>query len=999
MQSFKLIENEHIEEIDSVAMRYEHIKTGAKILFLKNENAYRFFNITFMTPAYNSSGTPHILEHCVLAGSKKYGLDATDRFRYSMLNGELNASTFADHTDYYCMTYNESMFTDCADFLLDSCFNPLFLEEENIFLREGWRINMTETDEGISFSLNGVVLNEMRYGDDYGNRMTEKMNKRLISESVYNHRAGGRLYKIPRCSYEEVCDYYKKYYTASNAHIFAYGNIDVDDMLKLIDSYIDKANLGEGMPIQKIINNKSLVQRKEKIHYTSEEKHMYSYACLFDGKVRPKQAFAFKQVREEIETQIEDELGRRGLYGTARCILKQNAIQDKVVIDFMCKVESAGKDVYKGIKKAFKGIYDSSEVSRAPVMGKLNREEIDFWDSLFRCKGAGKFLWRKIMPYLLYDIDNPLDAYRISSHVQYVKNRIWGNWYKTFVSEIMPKEGREVLLEFFCVDEGSNYYERRLQEELDKKIALMDENDEFTIKKKQEAFEKWTKKQAKQRIKVKNDPVLSPLPLDYSKEEKNGVTFFHIPSNNGKLSYVTLSFKADAFIEHISELKLLIKRINEGGFSSFYGLGARDTKNLLTNGINAYVSIRNAGDKSLTDRKISVTVDISFEAMEENVPDIISVIQRMLFDVYIVYEGFDRFLDRRIEKLRDAIIDNPDTYNWMCAGYDFDSVTSLEEKRDGIAYYTFLKAFKEGDEINKLQYFKNCYAMLNRIFNNDNLTVFCTSGERGFTLLKKAVFENTFENARKEFFSHLKKDYNYQIKQQCDYEKKREWKDMKEFVLHNCNNTVPEKWYEHKATDKDMPNVGVIIPSKVGFVSLYSEVKNHVIESKQTAVLCLAVVILKRLYLKNSLREIGGAYGYGARFEPIDGYLEIYSSSDPDIDNAIGEILGCASYLQNFDMDDNEFDTIKNALIENRFCLEGANHMDTEDMIINIESGRIKSFIDEEMADWVKECTKQDIRDIAGLFKELLDYGVFCAFGSEKAINALGDFFGRVERL
>ena len=46
--------------------------SGAKILFLSNEDENKCFGIAFKTPPKDSTGVAHILEHTVLCGSKKY---------------------------------------------------------------------------------------------------------------------------------------------------------------------------------------------------------------------------------------------------------------------------------------------------------------------------------------------------------------------------------------------------------------------------------------------------------------------------------------------------------------------------------------------------------------------------------------------------------------------------------------------------------------------------------------------------------------------------------------------------------------------------------------------------------------------------------------------------------------------------------------------------------------------------------------------------------------
>jgi len=69
---FKLIEERKVEEIQSIARIFYHEKSGAKLLQLENDDDNKVFSIGFRTPPSDSTGVPHIIEHCVLSGSRKY---------------------------------------------------------------------------------------------------------------------------------------------------------------------------------------------------------------------------------------------------------------------------------------------------------------------------------------------------------------------------------------------------------------------------------------------------------------------------------------------------------------------------------------------------------------------------------------------------------------------------------------------------------------------------------------------------------------------------------------------------------------------------------------------------------------------------------------------------------------------------------------------------------------------------------------------------------------
>ena len=52
--------------------RYRHKETGAEVLSIKAPDDNKVFGITFRTLPKDDTGIPHILEHSVLCGSRKY---------------------------------------------------------------------------------------------------------------------------------------------------------------------------------------------------------------------------------------------------------------------------------------------------------------------------------------------------------------------------------------------------------------------------------------------------------------------------------------------------------------------------------------------------------------------------------------------------------------------------------------------------------------------------------------------------------------------------------------------------------------------------------------------------------------------------------------------------------------------------------------------------------------------------------------------------------------
>ena len=72
LQAYELVKEEMLDDIQSKGYLLRHKKSGARILYIENEDDNKVFHITFRTPPTDSTGVAHILEHCSLCGSEKF---------------------------------------------------------------------------------------------------------------------------------------------------------------------------------------------------------------------------------------------------------------------------------------------------------------------------------------------------------------------------------------------------------------------------------------------------------------------------------------------------------------------------------------------------------------------------------------------------------------------------------------------------------------------------------------------------------------------------------------------------------------------------------------------------------------------------------------------------------------------------------------------------------------------------------------------------------------
>ena len=72
LSAYEIIEHKFLKDINSDSYLLRHKKTGARVALMPNEDDNKVFYIGFRTPAKDSTGVQHIMEHSVLCGSKKY---------------------------------------------------------------------------------------------------------------------------------------------------------------------------------------------------------------------------------------------------------------------------------------------------------------------------------------------------------------------------------------------------------------------------------------------------------------------------------------------------------------------------------------------------------------------------------------------------------------------------------------------------------------------------------------------------------------------------------------------------------------------------------------------------------------------------------------------------------------------------------------------------------------------------------------------------------------
>ena len=288
LKAYKLVRKENLSDIRSTGYLLRHIKTGARIMVIENDDDNKVFNIAFRTPPKNSTGVAHILEHSVLCGSRDFPLkDPFVELVKGSLNTFLNAMTYPDKTCYPVASCNDQDFQNLMHVYLDAVFYPNIYKKEEIFRQEGWSYHLEKPEGPLTY--NGVVYNEMKGAFSSPDDVLERdiMNS-LFPDITYGCESGGDPDNIPELSYEEFLEFHRTYYHPSNSYIYLYGNMDMAAKLDFIDRnylsafdslYVD-SEIREQQPFDKMHD---LVMEYPVAESESEENNSYLAYSVVTG--------------------------------------------------------------------------------------------------------------------------------------------------------------------------------------------------------------------------------------------------------------------------------------------------------------------------------------------------------------------------------------------------------------------------------------------------------------------------------------------------------------------------------------------------------------------------------------------------------------------------------------------------------------------------------------------------------------------------------------------
>ena len=210
--------------LDGELTQHVHVPTGARHFHVDAPLEDSAFMMAFLTPAPDSSGLTHVLEHLVMCGSERF---PSRRAFFAMLGRTLsttmNAVTTEDCTAFHFATRNLADYENLLSVFVDAAFFPRL--DRLDFDQEGCRVEIeSEGEEGQGPVRRGVVLSEMRgLMSEPEQQLEQALNRCLFPSPPYRFNAGGDPRAIPALDHETLKAYHRRHYHPANAVFLSAG--------------------------------------------------------------------------------------------------------------------------------------------------------------------------------------------------------------------------------------------------------------------------------------------------------------------------------------------------------------------------------------------------------------------------------------------------------------------------------------------------------------------------------------------------------------------------------------------------------------------------------------------------------------------------------------------------------------------------------------------------------------------------------------------------------
>lgn len=963
--AYELIKEENIKDLNSQGYLLKHKKTGAKIAILENDDDNKVFGIAFRTPPSDSTGVPHIMEHSVLCGSKKFpAKDPFVELAKGSLNTFLNAMTFPDKTVYPVASCNDTDFNNLMHVYLDAVFYPNIYSRPEIFKQEGWHYEIENASDPIT--INGVVYNEMRGVFSSADDLLErKIMEFLFPDNAYYFESGGDPQVIPELTYESFLDFHRKYYHPSNSYIYLYGDADMEERLKFIDeeylSKFDAIEVESEISLQKSFDEPitKYVPYSITADESLEDKTHLSYTSVIGDSLDPTLYVAFQIIEY-------------ALLLSPGAVLNQALLDTGIAGDIQGSYECSTYQPYFSIiaKNSNKECLDTFLTTIRETLQKVVNEGFDkqalkaainFYE--FRYREADYSYYPKGLMYglqsfdsWLYDENEPFMHIKQNDTYAFLKSMVDTDYFEKLIDKYLldnthtaiiivePEKGLTAKLDSELAEKLRIYKESLTEEEINKLVF-----DTKALKKYQEEPSLPEELDSIPMLK-RSDMTREAKPFVIEEDSVSGIKYlFHDYFTNG-IGYLIMSFKVTGLSRENIQYLALAKNI----------LGLIDTKNYKYADLFNLININSGGItfslSGYTDVKTN-KYDLYFEVRAKALFDKISFLFEMIEEVLFNTDYSDK---KRIKELIAMI------------------KTRMQESLQGSGHST--AAFRALSHCSVNGYISEL-----------------TSGIEFYRFIDE--IDSNFDNKFDELIKEIKKVIELVICKDnliIDFTADKSNKDACRESIDKISNILPAKSWENKPFDFALSciNEGFKTASKVQYVAMAGNYKDSGLN--YTGALKLLKVMLSYDYLWNNVRVKGGAYGCMNSFGR-NGSSFFVSYRDPNLDKTIEIYRNAAEYIKNYKPTDKDL---------TKYIIGTFSDLDTP-LTPSAKGSRSYqayltgcTFEDEQKErDDILDITPEKFSSLFEYIDAIIGQNHICVVGGEDQINEKSSLFDEVSNL
>ena len=963
LQAYEVQKEEDLKGIKAKGYLLRHRKSGARVVYIENDDNNKVFSIGFRTPPSDSTGVPHIMEHSVLCGSRNFpAKDPFVELVKGSLNTFLNAMTYPDKTVYPVASCNDQDFQNLMHVYMDAVFYPNIYEHEEIFRQEGWSYQLDSAEDKLKY--NGVVYNEMKGAFSSPEGVLDRVIlNTLFPDTSYANESGGDPEVIPELTYEQFLDFHRKYYHPSNSYIYLYGDMDIEEKLHWLDQeYLGKydrepvdsrirfqepfAEMQEKVIPYSIASEESEEDNTylsyNKVVGTSLDKELYlafqilDYALLSAPGAPLKKALTDAGIGKDIMGSYDN-----GIYQPIFSVIAKNANEEQKE-EFIQVIE----DVLRASVK--------NGIDTKAIEAGINYYEFRYREADFGNYPKGLMYGLQMMDSWLYDEEKPFIHIEALDTFEFLKKQIGTGYYEELIQKylldnphgaiviVTPEKGRTARMEAELAEKLQKYKESLTAEEVEafvqKTQALEAYQSEPESEENLEKIPVLKREDISREIEpiINEEMTLAGVPVIFHEIETNGIGYVDV--------LFDMSLVEEQDLPYVGILQSVLGIIDTKRYD--YGTLFNEI-NVNTGGISTSLELYN-DVTNIREKAFKATFEIKGKALYGKLPVAFDMMREILMESKL---NDGKRIREILAMLKSRLLMKFQSSGHVTAVLRAQSYASpaakLKDMTNGIAFYETVSYIEEHFEEEKEKLSEKLIDLSKKLFCGDNMMLSYTAAREGLEGLEEMVekLKNSLHTRTAE--------------------------EDKRCVIH-C----------------EKKNEGFKTASKVQYVA---KAGNFIdLGVAYTGTLQILKVIMSYDYLWQNIRVKGGAYGCMSNFNRIgEGYFVSYR--DPNLKRTLDVYDGVVDYLKNFTV--SERDMTKYIIGTMSGIDQPMTPASKGERSMNLYMNKVSAEMIREERNQILDAEQDDIRALYKVAEAVLQADQMCVIGGEDKIEEEKELF------